>query len=249
MTTRHFRLRLRLLSRTPLLAAPLLALGACMSAADMKPTMSAEAAGYADAGLLEVWGDEQRLQFSKQSNLELPAKVAVADTGTSYTYGAHLRDRRQIALVRALEEDSETFTDVVSLSGGGERYALTKDALEQLRAEASQFQADLLIVARRRETITYDSNALRVFNLLLLPMLFLPTESDDIEMSVRLAAIDVRNGLIYTTVDDLRTAHVSASVSGEDAAIDEAVDALYAEMIADMRGRLATKLAAAVAAQ
>ena len=83
-----------------------------------------------------------------------------------------------------------------------------------------------------------------VFKILLFPMLFLETERNDVTVDVRAHVLDVRNGLIYTTFDDHRTAKVIASVRTEDELNRVALDSLFEDSIEEMRGEVGAKLRA-----
>jgi hypothetical protein len=226
-----------------LLLLPLLPLlGACASVASA-PAMSAESAGAYD-GLVEVWGDQERLEFSKRMQVTLPARVAVADvSAASYPRedDERVRDRRAVCLVDALVQDTESFSDVFNLFRSG-RGSDTPMDMDRLRAAASRSQVDLLLLVDRRERVDEHLNLLAPLNVLLLPMLFLPTQQDDLEMSIRMALVDVRNGLLYTTVDELRRTDFTATAAGEDDRVDEEMDALFTTAVESLRERLGRKL-------
>jgi hypothetical protein len=218
-----------------LLAAASAALAGCASAASAMP-----AQGLVADRALEVWGDVQRLEFGKQVQIRLPARLVVADRG----FGEFEAQRLE-ALVEGLEEDDVTWTDVASLDAAAQPGTAHRPySLEDMRAAASRLQADLLLVAVRDEDLVEGHNVAAVLKILLLPMLFVPTEEDDLSLGVRAAVIDVRNGLVYATFEDHREAEVTSSVAGEDDAVEEAWRALWKDSVARMRERLGRKLAA-----
>ncbi len=220
-------LALLLLATTPLL-------GACASTAADAP---APAAGLTYDGR-EVFGDFERLQFGKSLQVRLPAKVAVYDASWS---ADDERARRVVQAVRGLAADTDTYTDVVSLAAPD---AARGDFAEALRAQAAGHQADLLLVLERRPELRESSSPLALLNILILPAFVLPTQFDDVSLTVRAIVQDVRNGLVYTTFDDHRRREVSATAVGEDAAVRETDDALFEESVAALREALARKLPA-----
>ena len=214
-------------------AAPLLA--ACATTSYGPESATAPRAAYA-----EIHGDVQRMNFAKHVQLALPAKILVVDTVNGQVQGPGERISR---LVGALSEDTETYNDVVSLGTD----LIARDwadgqLIERLREHASQHQADLLVIAERNETVVEDTNALAPLNILLLPLLFLPTQSDDVDVALHATVYDVRNGVAYTTFDAHREAHVSASVLAEDGAVRSAKDKLFGECADELKTSLGAKL-------
>ncbi len=199
--------------------------------------VSADAAGF-----YEVWGDTERLQFAKKVQLKLPAKLAVAETGEAPWYERSLvTDRRRVTLMRSMAEDAATFSDVVSVLAPGQARPV-QPTLESVRAEASQHQADLLLLVSRTESVEAGHNWMAGFKILLLPMLFLPTEENDVGVTLRMAVMDVRNGLIYTTAEEVVEATVTSSSVGEDDDVEAQLDALFEDAVETLRERLGDKL-------
>ena len=211
---------------------------AAVSAPGCSSVMSAENADVATMASKEIFGDIERLQFSKQVQVALPASGAVADVSSD----GRARER-VIPAIAALSEDRSTWTDVNSVflfdddaaARGGARF-------EDLRAAASRQRSDLLLVVRRTERERATSNVLCVFNLLLVPMLFLPTSDVRTTFDVHAAVVDVRNGLVYTTYDDQVVEEFSTSVAGRSGNVREALDGSWDRIVARMKARLAEKL-------
>ena len=205
-----------------------LATGGCASAA-----MSAPASAADSAAPRQVFGDIERLQFSKQVQVRLPAKLAVADvTGWD-------SNRRAAQAIAALAEDPGTWSDVTSVFfAPGER----DFSFEDLRAAAARQQSDLMIVAQRTEVSEQESNGLGIFKILILPMLFLPTEDLRTTVGVRAAVIDVRNGLVYTTFDTHKEREATTTYAGADTHGRRDRDELFTETLTEMRTTLARKL-------
>ena len=184
----------------------------------------------------QVHGDVQQLNFAKRMQLALPARVAVADRHNGW-YGES--DALLPTLVSALEADPVTWSDVVPLPRAENDGT---PPAEQLRRRASEYQADIYLVAERSKVKRESSNALSFLNILLLPMLFVPTQETFVGVTLHATAVDVRNGLAYTSVVERRTADVSASVAAEDSAVLEATETLYGECAEAVTDRLREKL-------
>jgi len=183
----------------------------------------------------EVFGDIEAHEFSKHLQVRLPAKLAVADvTGDAWD---GLDRRRLVQAVEGLGEDSGTYTDVVSLIADASATG------EALRHEAAGHQADLELVILRREAVRSETSGLGILNLLIIPMFFVPTQENDVQLTVRAMVRDVRNGLIYTTFDHHAEARVSSSVIAETGDVRRASDDLFDECVEQMRETLARKLA------
>lgn len=181
----------------------------------------------------EIFGDIERLQFAKQVQVRLPAKLAVTDvSGTD-------QDRRRTQTIEALSKDTSTWSDVSSVFAmQGEPF----HRFEDIRVAASRQQSDLMLVAQRTETSVRSSNWMGIFKILLVPMLFLPTEDVKTTVAVRAAVIDVRNGLVYTTFDAHREREQSAALAAWSGVGRDDRDALFGETAAEMREALARKL-------
>jgi hypothetical protein len=197
------------------------------------PDVSMEAFVIAER---QVFGDAEAHEFAKRLQVRLPAKLAVADVSERASGGRE--ERRLVQAVNGLAEDDTTFTDVVSLTTDGTR------SLDTLRHQAATHQADLELIVLRHEEIHSNSTGLGLLNVLIVPMFVVPTQSNDVHLTVRAMVRDVRNGLVYTTFDDHGEATVWSSLAGESSHLRRASDALYDECIARMRTALARKLTA-----
>jgi hypothetical protein len=222
--------------------APLVAT-ACGGMASM--AVAERSTSVFDAELREVYGDRERLEYGKTQQVRLPAKLAVADVGSPWsTYDrGQSSTARRVVLQRKLAVDGTCFNDVVSVHEFGEE-GQTPPNLAQLRERAARHQADLVLAYECRERVREGHNAAAIFKLLLLPMLFLSTEEDEVELDVRAVVMDARNGLLYTTFDDHGSADVSASAAGEKSAVRGALDTLFQAAVERMREELGRKLSA-----
>jgi hypothetical protein len=183
----------------------------------------------------QIFGDIAAHEFSKQLQVRLSAKLAVADVTGDRWNG--MEQRRLVRTIQGLGEDSATYTDVVSL---GAPEGATN---EQLREEAARHHADLELIVLRREAVHAESSGLSILKLLIVPMLFVPTEENNVRLTVRAMVRDVRNGVIYTTFDEHIETRVSSSLVAENAEVRRASDELFERCVARMRESLARKLA------
>jgi hypothetical protein len=173
--------------------------------------------------------------------VRLPAKLAVAEVGAApWGERSKVTERRRVHLVERLAEDAESFSDVVSLHGPGA--SRTAD-LEMLRGLAAQHQADLMLLVSRQETVEEGHNAWAALKILVLPLWLAPSEENELQVTVRMAVMDVRNGLIYTTVDQMSEGVVTSTWAGEEELTEFALENLFAETVHEMSGKLAEKLA------
>jgi len=218
---------------------PILISVALLGALALAPGCGTSARPYAMTAELdrterEVFGDIAAHEFSKHLQVRLPAKLAVADVTS---YDDDLDHRRLVQAVNGLAEDTSTYNDVVSLE------PQPGIAAEDLRSLAASHQADLQISVFRRETVRGESNGWSFLKLLIVPMLFVPTEENDVQLTVRAMVRDVRNGLVYTTFDDHAETRISSSVVSEDGDVRRTSDELFEACVARMRETLARKLA------
>lgn len=214
-------------SLVPVVLAAVFASAGCASVASWEPSASSLVAPR------EIFGDIERLEFGKQSQVRLPARLAVADVS------GYDEDRRRVETIAALAKDTSTWTDVTSVfSLSGENVRKFAD----LRAAAARQQSDLMLVSQRTERTVVDTNALGIFKILILPMLFLPTEEVKTTVGVRAAVVDVRNGLVYTTFDSHLERETTTTAAGAKSQGREFADALFTETAAEMREVLARKL-------
>jgi hypothetical protein len=203
----------------------------------------ATAAGYDGARSLvpvvdqrEIFGDLERLQFSKQVQVRLPARGVLS---------LQCGDPRWSQVVTdALESDPGTWTTVEPLQVFHEDHRIAPGHLEPLRAAASRQQADLLVISSIETRDDDSTNALGIFKLLLLPMLFLPTDEHKVTLTTRASVIDVRNGLLYATIEDHREREFTTTTAAGSSKVRAAVKDLVAETAANLREKMERKLRA-----
>ncbi len=84
----------------------------------------------------QVFGDFERLQYAKRIQVDLPARLAVADEELARYRDDEVTQRRVVAMVERLSKDGETWRDVSSLSWDQARNA--EDEIEAWRTAASR---------------------------------------------------------------------------------------------------------------
>lgn len=224
----------RLLSAAPLLVVAALAAPGCATA------MLSEAARPAAAvRAREVFGDVEQLQFAKQIQVVLPARLAVADVSAD---AEDHRRRRRAQTIEALATDTETWSDVGSLHLWSDDRAPGQSWFEFYRVAASRQQSDLLLVAERRESLRAEGNGFRWLNLLILPIFLVPTEDVTTTVDVHCAAVDVRNGLVYATLDHHTEKETSSTYAGRASNHRRQADEIFSETLPKLRESLARKL-------
>lgn len=193
------------------------------------------------AAPLQVYGDVERLEFAKDFQISLPARLAVADASDPWL----LEHRDRLAgTMEKLAEDRGSWKDVNSVFAFEGDAAMRSARFEDLRQAAARQQADLMLVLRRRERTESSGNGLAILKILLIPMLFLPTEDVRTTLDLRAAVVDVRNGLVYATHDDQAVREFTASVVGEEAESRSAFDESWDRIVERMRTRVPEKIRA-----
>ncbi|MCG3135700.1 MAG: hypothetical protein HMLKMBBP_03433 [Planctomycetes bacterium] len=209
-------------------AALLLAASSAGCAVTASAAMESRWDGFSQ---MQVVGDPQRLQFAKQVQISLPARLAVREM----TW----KQEHQARMVDALSEDRATWRAAEPLAEFDERGRGNWPTFDQLRECASRQQADLMFVYDVEVEDDDDVNALGILKLLLLPMLFVPSEEHDVSVRVRGAVADVRNGLVYASVEERREESFTTSAAAEDARVRRGVR----EMVDDAAEEIAKDLA------
>lgn len=140
---------------------------------------------YSDRDVLEA--------FSRQSQLTLPAKLAVYEaTSQNHDYG--VRDNETIEGIIDLLKDEEKFYQIVVLAPtfiGGPATPMN------LRRAAAQHRADLTLLCESDFKVDVEGGLLWVFDLTILGGFFVPSRHIEVESRVTAHLIDTRNGLIY----------------------------------------------------
>ncbi len=183
----------------------------------------------------EIFGDVERLQFAKQVQVRLPARGVLSMQSGDPRWSTTFTD--------ALESDPGTWATVEPLQVFDEDRRVPGQ-LETLRSAASRQHADLLVISSFEMRDDRSTNALGIFKLLLIPMLFLPTDEHKVMLSTRTSVVDVRNGLLYATVEDHREREFTTATAGGMTKVKTATTDLVTETAAHLREKLERKLRA-----
>lgn len=218
-------------------AALVLAAGAAAGCSSWRAAAPSAAMRSADAR--EVFGDIEQLQFAKQVQVQLPARLAVSDVSSGADDD---RRRRLAATVASLSEDTATWNDVGSLHVWNDERASGGTRFDAYRAAASRQHADLLLVTERVETVRRENTPLMLLRLLIVPIFLVPDTRLRTTVNVHTAAIDVRNGLVYATTDQHAESETWSTMYGRERAGREQADELFTSALPGLRETLARKL-------
>lgn len=215
--------------RVAVLALAAAALPGCASAAEAPSRARWD--GFSE---MQVVGDPQRLQFAKQVQISLPARLAVREM--------HWSREHQARVIDILAEDRATWKTAEPLAWFDERGRGNWPTIEELRESASRQHADLMFVYDVDVDDDDDVNFLGILKLLILPMLFIPSEEHDVEVRVTGAVADVRNGLVYAAVEERREASFTTTAAAEDSRLKRTVRELVDDAAKDIGKDLAIRL-------
>ena len=177
--------------------------------------------------------------FKKAEQAVFPMRLAVY--GLSTNIHGKFEDRRLADLSRLLDEDREAFSEVLPLPDflAGARSL----DVASLRRAAAQAHADALLLFQQNVYFDESISPLMLVNILLLPALFVPTTPYSVELDTRAALVDVRNGVVYLTIHDLRRGEGRAPKAYVDEWAKERKEEVRAEAFAALRDSLRAKLA------
>lgn len=143
----------------------------------------------------QVTEDDIRLAFEARPQMVTPSRVAV-----------YSLDPERGNEVRAMVEGLDGVEDVYPISRllvtGQRRYddqPMEPERLDvrDLRLISARAQCDLLVVVDHGYRIRRRANGLVAFNVLILPVLFVPFMDAEVESYLDAYVIDVRNGFLY----------------------------------------------------
>lgn len=217
----------------PLLALALVTLTGCYSGAGLHRPAEAEVSRT-------VWSDLARLEFSKDARVDFPARMVVLDESQSNwrerTQGAEAQRLERV--VERLGHERDALSYVSPLFGADLERARSDSGEDWRRMAAAQHQADLLLITQWRETVNSQSNPLKILDLLLLPMLILPTHPNRIEVALKAAVVDVRNGLVHASALSTGRSEISSTLAGENQDVRDELDDLHAAAVEDLVDKL-----------
>lgn len=205
-------------------------------------SVAADEAGYSESGRT-VWSDLARLEFSKDARVEFPARMVVVDESTS-NWRARTRNGEAARLERVVERlghERDALSYVSPLFGADLDRAQSDDGEDWRRMAAAQHQADLMLITQWKESVVPQGNVLKVLDLLLLPMLILPSHPNRIEVSLEGAVVDVRNGLVHASALSTGRSEIASTLAAEDDDVRLELDDLHAAAVEDLVDKLRSR--------
>lgn len=140
--------------------------------------------------------------FDQMPQIKVPIKIAVFDAGKNPWHMAGelemLRDVRHVNYITPGLLRITGTTQQRPYSYGNRNSSETVD-LMQLRSLAAQSHSDLILYIQPQHEVRGGANPLALTYAGLIPMFFVPGNSVEVESSVDVYLIDVRNGFIYSS--------------------------------------------------
>lgn len=176
--------------------------------------------------------------FQRVEQLRFPARIAVWGIERN-PYGT-FSDGKVIELERTLAADGALFSEVLPIPrflspGGGD--------VDSLRKAAALAHADVILLYEQEVHMDENPNFLRILNLTIVGAWVIPSTPYEIRIETWAALVDVRNGVIYTTLHDSRTGEGNAPSAVADEWAKETKTALRGEAFRSLAEELAKKLA------
>lgn len=179
--------------------------------------------------------------FRRAEQLAFPMRLAVVGLERN-PYGV-FEDIETDELEKALLEDRDLYRDVLPLFDflppPSEK---TLDA-GAIRRAAARLHADAVLLYDQRVTVEQGMNPLALLNLTGVGYYLLPASSFEIRTDTRVRLLDVRNGVVYTTLRDVRQAQRTVATGRAEDRAKEEKRRLRREAFASVREGLKAKLA------
>lgn len=140
--------------------------------------------------------------FDMLPQINVPIKISVFEAGrTPWHLAGDLEMLQDVQYVNYITPGLLQITGTTQERqfGNGSRYSSESVDLMQLRSLAAQSHSDLILYVQPRHEIKGGANALALTYAGLIPMFFVPGNSVEVESSVDVYLIDVRNGFIYSS--------------------------------------------------
>jgi hypothetical protein len=140
--------------------------------------------------------------FEMMPQISVPIKISVFDAGPNpWHMAGDLETLEDVMHVNYITPGLLRITGTIRESpfGYSNRYSTESVDLLQLRSLAAQSHSDLILYVQPTHEIKSGANALALIYVGLIPMFFVPGNSVEVESSVDVYLIDVRNGFIYTS--------------------------------------------------
>ncbi|MHC4821904.1 MAG: hypothetical protein ACYTDX_09325 [Planctomycetota bacterium] len=178
--------------------------------------------------------------FAKDDQLRFPVRMAI--TGVEHNIWGTFRDVETHDFEQAFARADETFSDVMPLPEFLDQQGGRRD-MRSLRRAAARTRADALLVYQQHVTVDEERNAWSFLNVTVVGLLVVPTVDLEMRIETRAALVDVRHGLVYTTVRDVREASKTATSAGAEDSAKEMKRDLRAESFEAIRESLEEKIA------
>jgi hypothetical protein len=204
------------------------------AACERAPELAVEEGGF------RFDGSDVERSFSCAEQAVFPMRLAVAGL-ESNRFGT-FEDARVADFEKALDADRERFSDVLPLGGflsGGGRCC--RD-VASLRAAAARTHADAILLYEQRVDVDQCRTPLAILNLTLVGCWIVPSVSFDVALDTRAALVDVRNGVVYATLHDVRTGSDSSPSALVDSSARDLKARLRGEAFAALRESLGEKI-------
>jgi hypothetical protein len=178
--------------------------------------------------------------FQRKEQLLFPARIAVYGIERN-PYGT-FSDGKVIELEKALAADEALFSEVLPIPRFLSEEGRARD-VDTLRKAAARAHADLLLLYEQQVDMEQSPNFLRILNLTIVAAWIVPSTPYEIRIETWAALVDVRNGVIYTTLHDSRAGEGNAPSAVADDRAKETKTALRGEVFRSMAEEIARKLA------
>ncbi len=176
--------------------------------------------------------------FQRKEQLRFPARVAVWGIERN-PYGT-FSDGKVIEFERALAADGALVSEVLPIPPFLARKGGDADALRKAAALA---HADAILLYEQEVRMEESVGAFRFLNLTIVGAWVVPSTPFEIRIETWAALVDVRNGVVYTTLHDSRGVEGNAPSAVADDRAKEAKTALRGEAFAALAEELSAKLA------
>lgn len=210
--------------------------------ASVKEAYARDAASRIEVEETFTFDDETiEADFAKKEQLRFPARLAV--TGLERNPWGAFADASSFDFESTLAASTTIFSDVLPLPAFVQSGVRACTDMERLRKTAARVRADAVLLYEQRVDLNEETNAWRVLNLTVVGLWVAPSVDMEARIETRAALIDVRNGVIYTTLRDVRSGTASATSAGAGDRAQELKQDLRNESFAALRESLEGKIA------
>lgn len=147
-------------------------------------------------------------QFARSAQIPIPMKLALVGVERN-PYGV-FSDVDTAAFEKSLAAEPLLVRDVVPLFELLVAQQSRTFDVDLLRRAAARAHADVLLVYEQKVDVHEGPNLLAILNLTIVGNFIFPGLSYDLTLETRAAVVDVRSGVVYTAVSDVRGGHGTA---------------------------------------